>query len=1754
MAVYRVAGEAETGGPSELPLDGVNVVVRQSVRIKGAARDSVPAVEFEANDDDLLEVVLENGVVLWTTMARLKADADQAGIRQRDNSEFPFVYPTASDGRDRGLIDTAIRIVRRLDIDLPKEAATRAALKIEARLEGDGKLYRVARDGSLTREDPATTGPGEPTLILLHGTFSSTHGTFNSLFSSNAVAWRALHDRYEGRVYGLEHKTLTKSPLENAIEMLEALPPGAEIHLLSHSRGGLVGDLIAHGDVQGDAFATDDLHRELEREFGNDSAELQRQFELYQRFNDLITEISPQVTRFVRVACPAAGTSLASDRLDIYLSVLIHLARQVPALGPFLGGLGEFVAAVAKQRADTKVLPGLEAQRPKSAFVRLLNSSEHELRSDLTVLSGDSDGFLKNLANLFYWRANDLVVDTRSMYGGALRRRRRWHREENRFVTHLNYFQRAETVEVVRRGLLRADSDDSGFATHRPKGAKRGRVKEGKPGDNTDAIAVILLPGIMGSNLAVVRGRKRNRIWVDKSDLLKGKGRKLALDSGASVVAAGVLDSPYENFRDYLAESGLHVMPFAYDWRLSLEEAADALDTLIRARLAATNTPVHLAAHSMGGLVASLLMQRHPQTWARLRAGGGRLLQAGTPNLGSYAIPQILRGKEAIVKLIAGIDGNGLDSWTRWISRFPGILEMAPQFDELDFSRVTTWRDLDAINAPAAADLRNAETVRDQLSEQNARLADEGVLYVAGGPTDTPIYDPETESIRATEAGDGRVTWESGIPPGAPTWYVRAKHGSLFDKRRDFAGLRELLLTGATNQLSSRRPSVTSLLRNAVETTPPLAEPDEIDYIPTTRDLEEAALGMDSFDESAESTSPTVAACEVGLSHGDLRFTDLPVMVGHYRGDQIVNAEAALDRCLDGALSARHQLDVYPGAIGTADVLLKRDTSGLQSRSPTGAIVLGLGNVGELSPGGLTRSVEAGLLRYAQAVREQGAVSPDLGVAALLVGTGEAGVTTRDAIDAFLLAVENANKALERLNDADSAAPVRIARLQFIELYQDIAMEALHALHDMRERSGFRIVVELQRSAGGQARTRPNAAASWWQRVRVECQSAGCYDELTFTAFGDRARAAAMKTNVQPALADRLIDDAINDSRSAGTNVAATLFELLVPAEMKIGAADRRNLQLIVDGDTAVYPWELMEDRRSRQGGPMSVESGLLRQLRVGEPRAVSHPEDNRILVIGDPPSGLIELEGAQHEAARVADQFRRRQGWDVIEQIRHRTPDVSAMSAMASLLNNDVRILHLAGHGVYEAEDPGCSGMVIGGDDSVADPLVLITAAEVRQMRLQPELVFINCCHLGLIEQVPPLNRLAASIAAEFIAAGVKAVIAAGWPVDDLAAETFSTEFYGHFLDGRDFGDAVRAARKITYDRHSGSNTWGAYQCYGDPGYRLLMDSGVRSRARGSGGSPVLDASEVIVELSNLVSRAKVEKSSSGRERLLARRDALMKTAEHSDWTRGPGVLSGFARLTGELGDFAGAIELYERAEQLETSGLTLQDLEQLANFRTRQGDRDGDRRLILRSIRNLQQLMKDYGTTAERLSLLGGAYKRASLQHERDDRDGRRDDLIEMVAAYIKAADRREDNWDYPAANALLGIVLLGGPWKSKPRKGTVAEKVFALSDWCRHRQFFDVVAELEMHLRRQDLKDFWDAIAAPDLQVVKALADGSAEERMDDLTGGYRKAIELFGSGREVDSINSHWDFAEETAARLGQTRLRQQLQRLSIALAS
>ena len=672
---------------------------------------------------------------------------------------------------------------------------------------------------------------------------------------------------------------------------------------------------------------------------------------------------------------------------------------------------------------------------------------------------------------------------------------------------------------------------------------------------------------------------------------------------------------------------------------------------------------------------------------------------------------------------------------------------------------------------------------------------------------------------------------------------------------------------------------------------------------------------------------------------------------------------------------------------------------------------------------------------------------------------------------------------------------------------------------------------------------------------------------LELTAGSRRARVNAEETEVQPRLLDHLLRKPLSTAAAAQRRLSETLFELLLPLHMKKASAERQNVLLVLDEATAHYPWELLADRFASDRQPVGVSAGLVRQLRLRQVReVVSHPDSTVALVVGDPPSSLVDLPRAEEEARRVADLLERR-GWEVVRQIRHdatseKAPgesEIGASSIIGQLMTRDARVLHLAGHGVYEAGEPGRIGMVVGQDGG---ELLLFSPSEVAQMRLVPDLVFVNCCHLGYIETTP-LHRLAAGFATRFIANGVRAVVAAGWAVDDEAAFTFATVFYDEMFRGHTFGDAVREARRRTFAEHPATNTWAAYQCYGDPGFRLMMEAepGPASRPeldlppaprRPSAGLPLAprtatddfaDPVELVVALDNLRGRAQCAKSDRAMlERLGAELSQLVEGATAHAWDGLPEVAAALGRASMELSDWDAAIRYLDLARGGESGTVTLHDLEQLANGRARRaadrvltGELDADDGVaqIRRAIDELESL-RGIAATRERWSLLGSARKR--LIRVRTAGAGADPaevaaEVRHMAEAYGKAAAADPDDL-YAKLNALAATLLLGGPWKRPPKKH--ADNPLATTE-----AFDQALAEAreEARYRRESTagqRDFWSFSYAPDAELLAALHGGELTVRCESLTENYRALFRGHGSPREHASVIDQLDFLKQLLA--------------------
>jgi hypothetical protein len=542
----------------------------------------------------------------------------------------------------------------------------------------------------------------------------------------------------------------------------------------------------------------------------------------------------------------------------------------------------------------------------------------------------------------------------------------------------------------------------------------------------------------------------------------------------------------------------------------------------------------------------------------------------------------------------------------------------------------------------------------------------------------------------------------------------------------------------------------------------------------------------------------------------------------------------------------------------------------------------------------------------------------------------------------------------------------------------------------------------------------------------------------------------------------------------------------------------------------------------------------MLRQLESYEFRENVRPGlQNTALVIGDPVSSFPELPGARIEAEAVWQSLRGRGEFRVEKRIRP-----TAQEVMTALHERPYRVVHLAGHGVYRypgKDGARVTGMVLGDD-------TFLTPDEIRKMRQVPELVFINCCHLGHIEGASrsDYNQLAANIATECIRMGVRAVVAAGWAVDDDAAALFGHTLYDRLLAGTSFGRAVHEARIAVYQQYPRSNTWGAYQCYGDPHWKLLRTAG-DGQATQEKQRLFASPSQAAVELQNLAAQLRTGALSpeSGRQRVTALVGQLEKARFLSD----PLVLAPLGRAYAEAQLTTEAILTFRFALHLDKAHISISDIEMLANIEARDAVRLAQERkpnaaqatrLALAQVNIAIRRLEALGAvaaadqtrrpaqaltsvTTERLALLASAYKRkawiSSSARERLEA------LERCRAYYAKAYARRKD--PYPFLNLLAAEIVLG--WHKRARSRDLEQLLARELPKCRaalHEAFV------------QD-RSFWNSAMLADLDLLDAMAekapDAAAARK---IAAAYRAAAER-GSPREFASVREQLAFLADLA---------------------
>lgn len=1593
--------------------------------LSGAERGTQEEHTISLDDNHILSLTLDDGTVWYCDPDSLESLFPGMSAVQRDGSvAYRLPATLTSDLPERGALP--VLAVKLLEVFVKKAAAPairELAVALEDKLSEGQYGLRYADDDFTLREAPFAPGDTSPYLLFLHGTASSFEGAFTDLRDTDI--WQSLRKMYGQRILAFQHRTLTQSPLENVAELANQLPQGAELHLVTHSRGGLLADILARYSTEARQQGFHAIEKDYLQKYDRAS-----DLAAIRLLDDTLREKQIRITKTIRVACPASGTLLASRRLDHFCNVVMNLLGLATGFHSAFQAFKALLGALVAAKGDPQSLPGLEAQQPASPFIRALNNPSPVtlIDSPLYVISGISRvsagwrGLAAILGKLYFRTGNDLVVDTASMYNGARRvgTRVQYFLDQSGNASHFNYFANNGTAAAL---LLALQSDGNitvpGFSTGAQMagdalrtgvaaGGKliRDQVTGGKP-------VAILIPGLLGSWL---REGERT-LWPDYRELLEGGLTKLSMQN-THIEAEAIPASAYTELADALADAH-DVLTFPYDWRQSPVVSGQLLAEKIR-NLLQSGLQVQIVAHGTGGLLVRELIYRYPEIWAALRAQGAcSALMLGSPLGGTYRIPQLLFGEDAVIRQLAGLDlYHSTAELTEVFAGLPGLMCLLPfSVTPADFSDPKTWDMLrTALNRPGwplpgEENLSRFAQYRKEVIAGMENRDMTGIAFIAGQSpaghlTPDGFYFQANGSIvfTGTPNGDGSAPWADSIPGAMQSnrqvYYTDVPYGALPCDKRLFTAIREILGAGATTLLRTEPQQARGIGKSQPQKT-------AVSFGLSPENLERSMLGLPQDTVYREGAVPVT----ISLSNGDCKFAAHPVLVGHFLNDGLFSAEKSINRYLQGELARQHGLGLYPGEAGSSETFIVEKPAPFK-----GAIIAGLGRQGELTAWLLAQTVEKAVLKYLAIFNSPIAVPASvatskrtIGISALAIGCGYGGLSIESSVRAVIAGVQGANDKIR--DNYDNA--ITIGEIEFIELFRDRAMACFMAINHIAEEEKRQLHIlwknrTIVKRPGSRERMLIDNTSDWWTRIQVrqieDSDNTNGSGGLRFTMSTDAAREEERILHVSRSGMQSLLNTMSGQNRW-NPQLAKSMFEMLIPNDFKEQVKRQSNINWIVDTETAAYPWELLQDALS-DTLPLSVNAGMVRQLATRDYRIRINPVVARTaLIVADPDlKGTYgQLPGARHEGAKV-QQLLEAQDYNTWPLLNASDADI-----LSTLFARDYKIIHLAGHGIFDSDNYLKSGMLIG-------PETCLNTTHLHQIPTVPEFVFVNCCFLGEMDSGAEARyqqryQLAANFGTQLINNGVRAVIVAGWAVDDAAALDFTEKFYEEMFEGKNFGDAVKAARRHVFDLHGHrTNTWGAYQCYGDPFY--VMEP--RGHARQSYG-PLLLADDAEILLSNILST--LDLGDGDPQYTLRQVEDVCRRVDENN-IRTPAITELEALLYASLRQYGPAISLFIQLLQAEPASFSGATVERYCAVRLAhlmeqfQADTTLQRASFIeqtdRIISDID-FLRNMGATSERLHLLGGAYKRKAFLSEGKAKKAA---YRASAACYLEAAGMSANN----------------------------------------------------------------------------------------------------------------------------------------------
>lgn len=962
---------------------------------------------------------------------------------------------------------------------------------------------------------------------------------------------------------------------------------------------------------------------------------------------------------------------------------------------------------------------------------------------------------------------------------------------------------------------------------------------------------VLIVPGIMGSQLGLRRGAALppDVIWLDPIDVALGRLLALRHAPQSQIQPLGVMFHNYLRLKLTLERSGYETSLYDYDWR----QRADELGHQLAARLIEDAAPrLYIVAHSMGGLVAR----------AALKSAGtekvARLIMLGTPNFGSFAPVQALRGVYPLVRRIAALDlRHSAEELAEQLFRsFESLYHLLPagaHAGARSFFDPVAW----PVRGPRPAPelLTAARGLENEIAP-----ADERFVNVVGVGQDTVTGAALTGTdfrYSITRNGDGTVPAVLATLPGACNYYAAVAHSELPRNRDVLAALVDLLESGTTARLAShwspaRAPLVQvgeARLRRThlrkidwaaltpaqrreylehLNDPPQFARTDRVLRLTARRGTATRGTLAGNHGQRAQARTRAVprARLQLLVTSGDIAAANAQALVAALlHGVRPAGALAAIDARIGGVIQqfvARRMISGEAGSVAAipavrglahAETVLLAGL-GRFDRLDNAAIELAAQNV-------VSWCAQSKIRRFATVLWGAGTgIAPEVSFAAQLRGylralPAESHGPQEDWQITFCVR--------ER---AQLARVARIARRLVAELRATAA-------------DGPAVSLAVRRAAPGRGARSPTgarrrAAGASIARASVPQIAYLLMNELP-TPRNERAwRCAVLTARRQAAVIteeQRFGREALTTllRRLDGIRFAeledfgAQLGELVLHPSIRAALHEMRAHPLAVVHDEAgsLIPWETL----CLRGHFPAAMRGVSRRYAASQLSVARFSEQRRrdavlqLLLVtnptGDLPGADLERERLVKLLARLAD-------------VRVTSIEGAAATrarVLAELQSGTYDAMHYAGHAFFDARAPArsgirCSDATVTGEDLAALPRL-------------PALVVFNACESARVRRGaaqaarpahaaarPERIRAHAGVAEALLRGGVTHYVGTWWPVGDAEAVAFAETLYVRLLEGAPIGSAVLAGRQAV--RALRSVDWADYVHYGDPQFRL--------------------------------------------------------------------------------------------------------------------------------------------------------------------------------------------------------------------------------------------------------------------------------------------------------------------------------------------